>query len=405
VVAVVVVLAAVLAWVVTSRRLSYLSVTAPLLLMLTGLVFGWGEDPLLELELNTEPVKLVVEVTLALVLFVDASSIGLSFFRTSWRAPARLLGIGLPLTVLLGLLLGLPLFPGVAVVVLAVVASALAPTDAALGASVIEDERIPERIRATVNVESGLNDGLVTPIVLFFVALAAAEDTERSLGTAAVDAVLQIAIAIVIGLVIGRGGGWLLRQAEARGWSLPAQTPIGGMCLALLAYFGAVLLDGNGFVAAFVAGWAFGRALANREDGSEVLDFTHDLGLLLGFVVWFIFGAVLLPEAISGLSWQVGAYALLSLTIIRILPVALAAVGTGTHRDTVLLVGWLGPRGLASIVFAIIAVQELTGEDGVFVASVVGATVALSVLLHGLSAGPLAAWYARRHPADDPTHG
>lgn len=397
-VAVVVVLCAILLWVVVSRRLSRMSVTAPILLMVLGLLFGAGGDPLLEVDLNAEPLKLLVEVTLALVLFCDASGVGLGFFRTSWQQPARLLGIGLPLTVALGWALGMPLLAGLSWAVVAVIASTLAPTDAALGASVISDERIPGRTRETINVESGVNDGLATPIVLFFIAVAVAEEEGQSLGHPIVAALVELAIALVVGALVGGGGGRLLRAALDRGLAQRTQVPLGVFCLVLLSYFGAVLVGGNGFVAAFVAGLAFGHALAHHPAEEFAVEFSHELGELLGLVVWFLFGLLLLPTALSQATWRAVLYALLSLTVIRMVPVALSLVGTRAPWDRVLLIGWLGPRGLASIVFAIIALEDLAAADGASVAVVVGVTVGMSVLLHGLSAGPLAGWYARRHP-------
>jgi NhaP-type Na+/H+ or K+/H+ antiporter len=393
------------AWVLASRRLGRVSVTAPILMTVLGLVYAeapWVPSPP---TLQSEPVRVLVEVTLAIILFTDASHISARWFGQSPAVIAgRLLGIGLPLTVLAGLGVALLLFPAQPVVALAVVAAALAPTDAALGASVMGDARIPERLRQVINVESGLNDGLATPVVLFFVALGVAEDDHASVGQAAASALVEIALAVVIGGVLGWVGGRLLLLADGRDWSLKEQEPIATFLVAVLAYLLAVGLGGNGFVAAFVAGVGFGTAMSGRRPPA-VMDFTDRAGLLLSFLVWFVFGMELVPLAWSAMSWQLVAYAVLSLTLVRMVPVALSLIGAHQSRDDVLMLGWLGPRGLASIVFALIAVDELGGDQGRTVVGVVTVTVALSVVLHGLSAGPLATWYSRRHPGEPVSAG
>ncbi len=393
-------LVGVLAWVLLSTWLGRASITAPILMTLLGVGYAaapWGPEPP---SLQAEPVKVFVELTLALILFTDASHISARWFaRPPARTAARLLVIGLPLTVVAGIVAAVPLFSSQQVVVLCLLAAALAPTDAALGASVMGDARIPERLRQVINVESGLNDGLATPVVLFFLALSVAEDDHASIVEAARSALLEITAAVVIGGVIGWLGGQLLVAVDERGWSLHEQEPIATFVIALLAYLAAVGVGGNGFVAAFVAGVGFGTAVA-RHRPPAVMDFADRTGLLLSFVVWFLFGLSFVPLAWAAMSWQVVAYAVLSLTVVRMVPVALALRGSHLGRDDVLLLGWLGPRGLASIVFALIALDEVGGEQGRFVATVVTATVALSVLLHGLTAGPLAVAYARRHPVD-----
>ncbi len=389
-IAVIVVLCVALVWVLASRKLSHRSVTAPIVLSVAGLVLTAGAHPVLTVDVDASSTRFVVEITLALVLFADASTVGFGWFRTSWRWPAQLLLIGLPLTIAAGFLAGWALLPGLGLAATGVVAAALAPTDAALGASVLEDHRIPARIRQTINVESGLNDGLATPVVLLFIGLAGGSGGH-------IHFVLELAVAAAVGLGIGGLGGWALHVADERGWSIRDEEPIAALSLALLAYLTSVELHGNGFIAAFVAGLAFGARLAHRES-EPVLALTRQVGLLLGFAVWFLFGAVLVPEAVDALSWQAAVYALLSLTIVRMLPVAIASKGTDNDATSIALVGWLGPRGLASIVFAIIAIEQLPADVAQPIAWVVTCTVGLSVLVHGLSARAAAGWYLRREP-------
>jgi NhaP-type Na+/H+ or K+/H+ antiporter len=388
-IAAIVVLTVALAWVLASRKLTRRSVTAPIVLSLAGWALASGPHPVITVSVEPSSVRTAVEITLALVLFVDASTVGFGWFRTSWRWPAQLLFIGLPLTIALGYVTAWGLFPGLAPAVVGVVASALAPTDAALGAAVLDDDRIPTRIRQTINVESGLNDGLATPVVLLFIALAGGHDSGH------VHFVIELIIALAVGLGIGGAGGTLVHLADQRRWSIRDEEPIAALSLALLAYFVAVEADGNGFVAAFVAGLAFGTRLAHRES-SEVLELTHQIGLLLGFAVWFLFGAVLLPIAFDALTWQVVIFAILSLTVLRMVPVAIASLGVRQRPEAIALVGWLGPRGLASIVFAILAIEQLPAATADPIGRIIAFTVGVSVLVHGLSAGPVATWYARR---------
>jgi NhaP-type Na+/H+ or K+/H+ antiporter len=383
-------------WVLVSARVTRVSVTAPILLTLLG--FAAAISPWhLDLQLESEQVRTLIEVTLAVVLFSDASSVGLQWFRRDWRYPARLLGIGLPLTIVAGVVVARLLFPGVDIWLLAVVAAALAPTDAALGASIIADERIPAEFRTVINVESGLNDGLATPVVTFCIAVAAAT-VSGAADRPVASAVREIVVGVVAGVVIGVLSGRLVRAAAAGGWSLSQLLPVAPLLVAVGTYLAAVGMQANGFVAAFVAGVAFGGA-TRGTDREESFLFTEQIGSLLGLAVWFVFGAAVLAHLGGLVTWQMVVYAMLSLTVVRMVPVAVSALGLRLPWDTVALAGWLGPRGLASVVFAILALDAIEGADGVFVLTTISVTVALSVLAHGLSAGPLATWFSRRHPA------
>ena len=397
----------VLVWVLLSRKLETWSITAPIVLTVAGFaashLLGTGSN------LGNESIRKLIEVTLALVLFVDASSIALRWFRSEWRYPVRLLGIGLPLTIVLGTVTAVVLFPGTDVWLLAVIGAALAPTDAALGVSIIENPRIPLRLRQVINVESGLNDGLVTPVVSFCIAIAAASVDglkDRPFASAMVEVVIGVGVGFAIGEVSGR----LLEAARRRGWAVPLLVPVAPVVVAIACYVFVVMIGGNGFVAAFVCGVGFGsatRRAAGRaatsqpSDDTDLLEFSHGLSALLGYAVWFIFGESVLGSLTTGHLGTAVVYAVLSLTVLRMLPVALSAVGLHLPWDTVLLVGWLGPRGLASIIFGILAADVIGGDAGELVLTVVATTVAMSVLAHGLSAGPLAAWYSGRHPVDE----
>jgi len=269
------------------------------------------------------------------------------------------------------------------------VGAALAPTDAALGASVMTNKAVPERIRRVLNVESGLNDGIATPVVM--VAIAGVAATEAVQGLPSVTAALaELAMGLMVGVVVGVGGGRAMRIARRRGWDSEDFAGPAVLALALFAYTATLWIDGNGFVAAFVGGLAFGNS-AGRGGAKEVYYVEQTAGLV-SVLTWLLFGAIGVPIVLDQASWQVAAYAVLSLTLVRMLPVGVALVGTGLPPATVAFVGWFGPRGLASVIFALIAVDEV-GTEASGAVAVIGMTVLISVFAHGLSAKPLSTRY------------
>jgi sodium/hydrogen antiporter len=365
--------------------------------LLAGPVLG-----LIDLSVRGESVKLLAEATLTLVLFADASRISLPALRREFAVPARLLGIGLPLTIAFGTLAGVGVLPGVSLVEALVLSIMLACTDAALGQAVVTDERVPSRIRQGLNVESGLNDGICVP--LFFIALALAEWDEKAL--TAHDAVHLVLEEIGYGLAAGVAAGVLGALALRLARRLPVEPhwlQILTVATALLAAGIASGLGGSIFIAAFAAGFLFG--VIGRDSGGEVSYLVDEGGELLNAVTFIVFGAAILGPALDELGWEVLAYAVLSLTAVRMLPVALALLGTGARPPTLAFVGWFGPRGLATIVFAVILIDEssLPHERTLLLAVV--ATIGVSVLAHGLSSRPLTnryvSWYTS-HPREQP---
>jgi NhaP-type Na+/H+ or K+/H+ antiporter len=378
----------VFAWGLFSTRLGRADLSAPIVFVSAGLLLSESLH-VIEPDLSHEAVKVLAELTLVWVLFADASRVGLRELRDDLGLYTRLLAVGLPLTIAAGTLLAMWLFDGMGFWMALLVGAALAPTDAALGAAVMTDPAVPERVRRVLNVESGLNDGIATPVVTVAIAGAAASvnvEGVPSLGGALMDLVIGLAVGIVAGVV----GGRAMRMARLRGWASEDFAGPGVLALALAAYAGTLWLDGNGFVAAFVAGLAFGNS-AGRGGVKEVYYVEQTAGLV-SLLTWLVFGAVAVPTVLEHADWQVVGYAVLSLTAVRMLPVALALVGSRLPPPTVAFVGWFGPRGLASIIFALIALEELHAEADRAVA-IIGMTVLLSVVAHGLSAKPLAARY------------
>jgi NhaP-type Na+/H+ or K+/H+ antiporter len=377
-----------------ARRLEARSITGPIVFVAIGVVLGPSVLDLLPLGFGSSATLFVTEVTLALILFADASTVRYPQLRQDFRLPGRLLSVGLPLTMILGAVAAKVLFPDTTWAAAALIACILAPTDAALGLAVVTNRAVPVRIRRALNVESGLNDGIATPFVTLFLGIVAVEEAGH--GDWVRGAVTEIGLGVLVAVVVGVAGGWLLARASAQGWTSPTSEQLAGLGLALLAYTGAVAVGGNGFVAAFVAGLAFGAVTADLE--LEAVEFTETLGLLGSLLVWGIFGGVVLSVALAdGFSLAPVVYAALSLTLIRLVPVAVALVGQRFRPDTIGFIGWFGPRGLASVVFTLLAVEALGGDpftrDLIEVATW---TILLSVILHGLTAGPLGAWYGRR---------
>lgn len=388
-------------WAVTSKRLGRWNITGPFVLTLAGFLLGnqyWGPIPI---DVEAPSVHLLAELTLAMLLFSDAVRVNVADLKHDFRVPAGLLAIGLPLTLILGTLAAVVLFGDFSWALALFVGAALAPTDAALSAQVINDKRIPTRVRRVITVESGLNDGIATPIVVFALALVAGQlDTNGGdHDDIIIRPLLEMGIGTVVGVVFGWGGAKLIAFASRRNWMSSGGRRLATLAAALGSFAGAVTFDGNGFIAAFVAGIAFSAALEPGTDQQhELSELPELLGELLAFGVWFLFGAALVPVVFELFSGWTLLYAVASLTLIRMVPVALALVRKGLDRSTVLFVGWFGPRGLASIVFALLAIEELGDSEPVRQAiSVVSFTVLLSVILHGVSAGPIGRRYALHH--------
>ena len=384
----IVVAAAIFIWGAVSARLERADLTAPIVFTAMGAaLYGWG---LVHPSSAPEALKPLVEITLVWVLFSDAARVRVQDLRRDLGGVLRLLAIGLPLTVLAGWGLAMWLLPALGVWLALLVGAALAPTDAALGVPVVTNEAVPSRVRRLITVESGLNDGIATPVVM--VAIAGAAAVEGAGGSSgAGGAAVELAIGVAMGVAVGFAGGWVLRWTRRRGWVAEEFMGVAVLALALLAYLAALAVHGNGFVAAFCGGIAFGAAAGPR--GAAELAFLEQTGSAVSLLVWLAFGAIAVPIALDRISWAVVAYSVLSLTVVRMVPVALALIGSGMDRDAVLFVGWFGPRGLASLVFALLALEEIGPEADEAVA-VIAMTVLLSVLCHGLSAAPLATRYA-----------
>ena len=392
-------------WSLLSGRLERLDVSGPIIFVVVGFVLCNGRWAVVDVSIETSAVHALAEITLALLLFADAARINPQDLRHSAGLPTRLLAVGLPLTFAVGFGLAALLFIDMPWELAALLGAVLAPTDAALSASVVSDTSLPESIRRSLNVESGLNDGIATPVVTALIAGTATvvgvgvlEDTASTHG---IGALVDVCGGVVIGALVGYLGGLAVTQTRARGWVSPGGARIVALMLAVLAFLAAEVVGVNYFVAAFVAGFAFRTGLGH--DDHEVTELPELIGQVLALGVWFVFGAGLLLDGLESVDWRIALYALLSLTVVRMVPVAISMLGGGYDRPTTMFIGWFGPRGLASVVFGLLIVEELPVDDPAVrtVLSTIVLTVLLSVLAHGISARPLAARMARPKPTAD----
>jgi NhaP-type Na+/H+ or K+/H+ antiporter len=384
-----------------SRRLSGTPVTPTMLFVAVGVLVGPELLDGIDLSSRSSTVRTLAEATLALVLFCDASRIDLGQLRREVGVPLRLLGFGLPLTIALGAVAATVIFGQLTVAEAGILAIVLAPTDAALGQAVVTEPRVPQRIRQGLNVESGLNDGICVPLLFAAVAVADVE-SEISEGRGAVTLLLEeIGYGVVGGVVAGLLIAAIVIQAGRRDLIAPQWRQVIPAAGAVLAYGTASALDGSGFIAAFVAGMVFRLALG--RDPEDLNQLNEQVGDVLNGVTFLLFGAILLGPALGELTWELALYAVVSLTLVRMVPVTIAMWRTRARPPTLGFLGWFGPRGLASIVFAVIVIEESQLPHENLIVLAIYATVGLSVFAHGLSAAPLANRYARwyeQHPRD-----
>lgn len=385
--------AALLGFSLISSRLQGTVITPPLFFVVFGYLIGHGGLGLADVHPGHGAIHVIAEVTLILVLFSDAARIDLAQLRRDHNLPLRMLLIGLPLTMAGGALLALMLFPQLDFWEAVLLAALLAPTDAALGQAVVSAEAVPVRIRQAINVESGLNDGIALPAVLLFAVLASAHQEVAEASEWLSFSALQLTLGPLAGALVGYVGARLLDSAADHGWASTAFQGIGILSLAVLAFAVAELMGGNGFIAAFVGGIVLGATV--RHQCTFLFEFMEAEGQLLMLITFLVFGIVLLPEGLEHLDTPTLVYAVLSLTLVRMLPIGISLIGTGLQPRSIMFLGWFGPRGLASILFVLLILErtELTHRTELLSITVV--TVGLSTLLHGLSAAPLARLYGR----------
>ena len=359
-------------------------ISGPIVFTGAGLLLGPVGLNILHLNVTAGGLRVLAELTLAMVLFTDAANADLGTVRYHVNLPGRLLLIGLPLTIVLGYLLAAVMFPWLDVLEMALLAAILAPTDAALGKPVVTNREVPAPIREALNLESGLNDGLCVPVVVILLGLAVGTQIEGGSTMHMARVVTEeIGIGLVVGLALTGSAALMLRLAGSHGWTSPNWQEVPVVALAAACFAAAQALGGSGFIACFVGGLMLNRLRGSAED--KVMEGAESIGETLALLTWVVFGAAVIGRMIDLFTWSALLYAILSLTVIRMLPVYLCLAGTGMSMAEKLFVGWFGPRGLASIVFAIIVFNaRLPGNDTVM--AVIAITVLLSVVAHEVTA-------------------
>jgi NhaP-type Na+/H+ or K+/H+ antiporter len=388
----------VLVYSAVAGRLEKMPVSGAIVAVGFGFVFGPLGLGIFTPHVDGELLRTMAELTLALVLFTDAANADLSVLKTSRQIPQRLLLLGLPLTILLGFGFGLLLFPGMALFEIAVLATMLAPTDAALGKAVVTNPNVPVTLRESLNVESGLNDGICVPILFVFIALASEETMKRSGAQLAVVLVAQqVGIGAAVGLGLTAAGGWLLRRCAQRHWITETWRQLPVVALSIVCFAAAQVSGGSGFIASFAGGILFG-ALA-KEHKHDLLRAAEGIGDTLSLATWMSFGAAVVGQVIWKFNWSILMYSVLSLTVVRMLPTYLSLAGASQKTSNRLFLGWFGPRGLATVVFAVIVLNHHL-PNGQELALTAACTVILSILAHGFSANPLAGSLGKREASE-----
>ncbi len=378
-----------------SKLLSKYNISGPMIFTAVGIILS----PLMlrdsAVNINAEVVQVVAEIALILILFSDAATLNLQKLKAHWRLPARLLFVAMPITIIITYFTGRAFFPDEAPLYILLLALILAPTDAALGKIVVSDKRIPETIRNTINVESGLNDGIVFPVLLTVIAMIASQNSGSSDGWLGYIA-QQISIGAIAGAFVGWIGAKLSQISMKKEWVEHQYLNLIPIALAIFSFYVAEYFHGNGYIAAFFAGLLLGNT--NKAIKKNVEEFAESEGEFLIMITFLVFGLVFVPLMLPYLSLEVWIFSLLSLTLLRIIPIIISLGFFKLDLVTRLFIGWFGPRGIASILYILVAVHTLGSIEGhEKIYAVASLTILLSIILHGLSAKPLAIRYAKTH--------
>jgi NhaP-type Na+/H+ or K+/H+ antiporter len=378
-----------------SRRIQGTIITLPMVYTVLGLALSGRVLGIIELDLENELIQIIAELTLILVLATDASRIDVRSLIRDHSLPTRLLAIGLPLMMFFGTLLAAMLFAELTFWEAAVLAIILSPTDASLGQAVVTNPRVPVRIRQTLNVESGLNDGIVMPFLLLALNFAIAEESPLGQSHFIELALTLIVFGVLVGLIVGFLGGRFIERGQRSGWMSKEFQKISTLVVALLAYGAAELAGGNGFIAAFVMGATMANT-TRREDTEMLYEYAEvEVQGLMMLTFMIVFGAVMLPLALDQFDSTMLLYAVLSLAVIRLAAAGISLIRTKVKPVTTGFIGWFGPRGIASILYIFTVLEkDLPGESLIY--NIVMLTVLISIFAHGVTAAPGAKWYAKR---------
>jgi len=389
----------VLGYGIFSKRAETTIITAPMIFVLVGILVSLTGIELVKGGALAPVVKMLAEITLMLVLFVDATTLNLKRLFIERKLPIRLLGIGLPITMVVGAFIAFPLFPGESKWVLLLMALILSPTDAALGQAVVTSENVPLKIRQTINVESGLNDGIALPPILVCIAVLTGSMGEQMDTLYWIGFVMkQFVFGPIIGGLVGWLGGKLVDLSFKRGWINHTFQQLVALSLAILAFSLAESVHGNGFIATYFAGMLLGTQI--EEIRERTREFSEAGSQVFILFIFLLFGMLLVPMSVPYWDWRAVVYAILSLTFIRMVPVAVSLIGAGLAQPTVWFIAWFGPRGIASVLYLLMAVLTLGTAGYERMIAVIVLTVMLSIFLHGITAVPLSSTFGRPKETD-----
>lgn len=378
-----------------SKALEKSVISAPMVFVTVGIIASFFSTQAFSEGTNAPALKVLAEITLVLILFLDASTINRNALKKQRSLPIRLLLIGLPLTMALGFLIAILMFPGINLWMLALMALILSPTDAALGLAVVTSKAVPEKIRQTINVESGLNDGIALPPILICIAAMATHDAGEGSGSSywLMFTLKQFIFGPVIGGLVGWAGGQLVDKASRKGWMNTTFQRLSSLSIAILSFALAEMVHGNGFIAAYFAGLLLGSH--TREIRERIHDFGEAESQALVLFIFLLLGMILIPMSYPYWDAQAWIYAILSLTVIRMLPVAISLIGTKLPLATVGFIGWFGPRGIASVLYLLLVIIDLGAVGYERIISVIALTVMLSIFLHGITAVPFSKMFGK----------
>lgn len=371
---------------IVAGRVERAAASGPIVFVFAGLIMGPYGLAWFDGDVSNTWLRILADLTLATILFIDAANADLRILKKHVQIPSRMLLLGLPVTIALGTIAAILLFDQLTIYEAAILGTMLAATDAALGKAVITNKSVPSRVREGLNFESGLNDGLCVPILLLFIALALGGQEGSGASMAIILVAEELGIGLAVGLVLAGVGYLLLRRCHELGWVTEVWVQITPVALAISCFTVAQSLHGSGYIAAFSGGILFGYL---SKETHKLVHSAEGIGETLALLTWFVFGAAVIGQSFNQFTWEMLVYALLSLTVIRMLPIFTSLTGTGERVGTKLFLGWFGPRGLASIVFALIVINKGIPEAR-FLAMVVVLTVFFSLISHGVSANPLA---------------
>jgi NhaP-type Na+/H+ or K+/H+ antiporter len=381
------------AYSMAAGRVERAAASGPIVFVFAGfimgpMVLGWYEE-----DATSTRLRILADLTLATILFIDAANSNLGILKKHYHLPGRMLLLGLPGVILLGTGVALVLFDQLTLVEAAILGTMLAATDAALGKAVISHPSVPAHIREGLNIESGLNDGMCVPILLLLIALAVGSNEGGGTSGAILLVAKELGIGLLVGLVLVYLGGKLWTWCDEQGWVTDIWKQVTTVALALSCFTVAHSLHGSGYIAAFTGGLLFGYMA--KDSTHELVHTAEGIGETLALMTWMLFGSTVIGQSFEEFTWEMLIYALLSLTVLRMLPIVLSLAGTGEPLKTKFFLGWFGPRGLASIVFAIIVIDAEVPQAK-FLAMVVVLTVFFSLIAHGVSANPLAERMAKK---------